>query len=422
MERSVIKGGVEIKKPNLTELLFNKTMLIAYALLAIGMLGILDVFSLRFFGGFVNAHDMIMDPGSNQVAADLRNTILGHGGEINKAEPWGLFVANYMFMLYTGSAMILLVAIAELFHLKVAPKVAAAFIAFGLAMVLAGMFTISMDWGNPINLYWMFINPQPGSGMWRMLPLYMIYIPFTIVEIYFLLTHNRDLARKVAIPIVVIGILIEIAEFVIQAGLFASNPARHLWSDDPLMALYLVLTGFTAALGIMAIFASLTLKEKDYYMDIMEVVRRSSLVAILALIGYELYAETLLHPAWVERITSGSFGALFFGGYVALGTAVPFVLFLKAKSPSFTVAASILTIIGAYINRLIFIYGGNAVPMTDRAGTGFQADKVYQVVHETAFAAPHMSEIMIAIGSIGVALLVYKLADGFFEFSKEREH
>jgi len=421
MARSVEKFGLEINKVTISELLFNKTMIIAYVLLAIGLWGIADIFHLRFFGGFANMHDAMNNVGSHEVAEHLKETIFGEGGEINKNEPWGLFVANYMFMLYTGSAMILLVALGELVHMKNIEKIAPVFTAFGLAMVLGGMFTIALDWGNPLHLYWMFLAAHPSSGMWMMLPLYLIYIPFTIVEIYFMITTNREKARKVAGILVVVGILIEFAEFYIQSNLFALNTPRHLWNFDALQPIYLAITGFTAAAGVMAILSSIVLKEKPFYEDIMDLVRKVAIVWIVILGLYELYAGTIMPEIYKNNIAHGLFGNWFMIGYVGLGSILPLLLLMK-KSNGMTILAGVFLIIGAYINRYLFVYGGNSVPMTDRAGTGYQATSITENAQSVIYMPPHAEEIAIVFGSFGVALLVYKFADTLFSFSKERGH
>jgi uncharacterized membrane protein len=138
--------GLNIKKVSIGELLFNKTMLVAYVLLAIGVIGWIQIYGLRYFHLFVNNHDVIAAAGGSAehlraVAEALKEQIfnLHHVEEVNKAEPWGIFVTQYTYLLYGGSALIFLVALAELVHVKIAPKVAAALMTFGIAMALGGM-------------------------------------------------------------------------------------------------------------------------------------------------------------------------------------------------------------------------------------------------------------------------------------------
>jgi Ni/Fe-hydrogenase subunit HybB-like protein len=422
MERGVKECcGLNFKSVSFGELFLNKTMLFAYVLLAVGVVGLFQLYGLRFGHEFVNAGDLVN--GTANAAEALKEQIFGmhHIEEVPRSEPWGLFVANYMFMLYTGSAMILLIAIGEVLHFKNIEKIAPVFTTFGLAMVLGGMFTISVDWGNPLNVYWMFLDAHPESGMWMMLPLYMIYIPFTLVEIYFMITTNREKARKVAGIIVVIGILIEIAEFVIQSNLFALNTPRHLWNFDILQPFYLVITGFTAALGVMAVFATIVLKNKEYYAELMELIRKNAIVWIIILALYELYASSIMPELYKENIINGIFRNWFIIGYVGVGSVLAFLLLIK-KSNTFTMLAGLFLIIGAYVNRYIFVYAGNSVPMTDRAGTGYQAYSLYEIVEKAIYEAPHTMEIAVVIGSFGVALAIYKLADTLLGISDKSTH
>ena len=83
------------------------------------------------------------------------------------------------------------------FEVEIIVKPAAGFLTLGLAMVMAGLFTIMMDL-NVLNIYWMLLSPQFGSGMWLMMPLYTVYIPLVILEIYLILTHRTEWVKKVA--------------------------------------------------------------------------------------------------------------------------------------------------------------------------------------------------------------------------------
>jgi len=94
--------GLNIKKVSLKELLFNKTMIIAYVLLAIGLIGWIEIYHLRFFHDFVNNREIIdaggaMSDHAKMIAQALKEQIfnLHEIEEVNKAEPWGIFVTQY---------------------------------------------------------------------------------------------------------------------------------------------------------------------------------------------------------------------------------------------------------------------------------------------------------------------------------------
>lgn len=67
---------------------------------------------------------------------------------------------------------------------------------------------------------------------------------------------------------------------------------------------------------------------------------------------------------------------------------------------------------------MIFVYGGNAYPMSERFGVGFEKYGEYESVKDVIFFAPSLGEICIVIGSLGVILLIYNLLEGLFSVSE----
>ncbi len=414
--------GLNIRKVSIKELLFNKTMLIAYILLAIGIIGWYEIFTLRWAHEFVNNAGIIATAGhleeSKQVAIALKEQIfhLKHIEEVNKAEPWGIFVSQYTYLLYGGSALILLTALAELFHVKTAPKVAAAFITFGISMVFGGLISIATDLANQINIYWMVLNPQPQSGMWLMMPLYSVYIPFTFIEIYFLITNKRDLARKVAGVLVILGIIIDIAEFYIQGLLFNLNAPRHLWTDIPLLWLYFLITGALTAVAGAIIFSFLALRDKVYYRETLNLLTKTGIViAALALI-YEIINYLSVDSKWMDLIISKSPVSVMYWTWIILGLIIPLMLW-NSKKEILIITGSVFAIIGTFFMRQTFTYGGNIVPMSERVeGLGPQATSIYNLAELTpyAYVPAHTMEILIVIGCVGLGLAIYSILDSVF--------
>jgi len=414
--------GLNIRKVSIAQLLFNKTMLFAYLLLAIGIVGWLQLYGLRFGHFFVNNHEIMLAAGDptnlSEIAHALKEQIfnLHEVEEVNKAEPWGIFVIQYTYLLYGGSALIFLTALAELFHVKIAPKVAAAFMTFGIAMALGGMTSIASDWGNPLNIYWMVLNPQPHSGMWMMLPLYSVYIPFTFIEIYFLITNKRDLARKLAGVLVILGIIIDVIEFYIQGILFNLNIPRHLWTNIPQLWIYFLVSGVLTGVAGAMIFSALGLSKKDYYNNAMDFLAKAGLVAVILSALYEVINFMTVDPKWMNLLLSGSPISTMYWTWIVAGLAIPFVLWLT-KNNGLRVVGAIAAIIGTFMMRQAFIYGGNIVPMTERVdGVGYQANSLYQLDALTnySYIAPHSMEILVIIGCFGLGIAIYSILDSLF--------
>ncbi len=415
--------GLKIKKVSIKELLFNKTMLIAYILLAIGLVGWYEIFYLRWAHEFVNNHDVIAAAGGSAehlkaIAEALKEQIfnLEHIEEVNKAEPWGVFVTQYVYLLYGGSAIIFLVALAELFKVKVAPKVAAALMTFGISMVFGGLTSIFTDLANQLNIYWMILNPQPQSGMWLMLPLYGIYIPFTFIEIYFLITNNRELARKVAGILVIISIFIDLAEFYIQGLLFNLNTPRHLWTDIPALWFYFLVTGSLTGIFGSLLYGFLGLKNKPYFNEFVEITRKASIVFIILAAIYEIINFMVVDPKWMNLIIKGSPISWMYWAWIVLGIVIPFALFLT-KNKNLILLGAISGLIGTFFMRQTFIYGGNIYPMSDRFGMGPEATSLYQLdaITPWAYVPAHTMEWLIIIGCLGLGIAIYSILDSLFD-------
>ena len=429
MEKYIECCGLNIKKVSLGELFFNKTMIVAYILIILGLIGWYELLTLRWAHFFVNNHEVMLAAGDPSKLPEIANALkeqifnLHEIEEVNKAEPWGIFVTQYVYLLYGGSALIFITALMELFKVKVAPKVAAALISFGIAMVFGGLISIFTDLANQLHIYWMILNPQPQSGMWLMLPLYSIYIPFTFVEIYFLITNKRDLARKVAGILVILGILIDLGEFYIQGLLFNLNTPRHLWTDIPQLWIYFLITGAITGIGGAIIFAFLGLKNKPYFEDFIKTAANIGLIAVILAAIYEVIDFMVVDPKWMNLIIAGSPISWMYWGWIILGIAVPFVLFLT-KKPSAVLIGGISAVIGTFLMREAFIYGGNIVPMTDRFGTGPEATSLYNLatIKPYAYIPPHTMEILVIIGCLGLGIAIYSIIDSLFDVRSVNDH
>ncbi len=418
MEKYTI-AGLEINKVSFKDLFFNKTMFIAYILIAIAIVGVIEIFELRYFSEVATAHSLGVEPITDELRHAMRNAIFGDVGEISRENPWTLFIANYMYMIYTGSGVIFLVALAELLNFKVVEKVAASFMVVGLAMVFAGLFTIATDL-NLLNMHWMFLTPNVNTGMWLMLPLYLTYIPFVMFEIYLILTNKRELAKKLAFPILVMSIGVDLVEYYIQAKLFSMNTARHLWTEFPALMFYFIISAFVSSLGIMGVLTYLVHRNKSGYQKLMALIRKAMLFFIFLLAIYEVIGYLIIDKDWAFIILFGEFRLLYFGGYILFTLVLPFLLLFRILK-HYILPACISAIIGGFIGRYLFVYGGNANPMSDRFGVGYEKYNFYDISTNFNYVPPHLGEILIVIGSIGIIIAAYKLLDTLFSINKERE-
>lgn len=413
---------IKINPVTLKALLTSKTMLIAYAFLFLALIGAADVFYERYYLLSATAHDAGLFPGNPEVAEAMKTAVFGEGGEVKREAPWSLYIVNYMYMIYVGSGIIFIVAFAELFDIKLIKKTAAGFLTLGLAMIIAGLFTILMDL-NILHLHHMFLTPQFTSGMWLMMPLYMIYIPLIVFEIYLILSHKDAWVKKIAVLILIVSLLVEFVEFYIQAKLFDMNSARHLWTTYPFLTLYFMVSSFVASAAVMTFYTYLTYRntDKSKCADLMSFIQQITLYGVMALGAYEATAYLFIDKKWAEIILFGDF-KLYFYLYLSMAVAIPFILLFKESIHyRYKILASVLIIIGTYIGKMVFVYGGNAYPMSDRFGVGFEKYGEYEPVRDVIFFMPPLGEIAVVIGSFGIILFLYKIVDSYFSVSKMQE-
>jgi len=115
-------AGLEINNVSFKTIFNSKVMYVTYVLLVIALFGVIDVFYERYFILSANALDAGLTPGSREVAEAMKEAIFGSGGEVKRESPWSLYIVNYMYMIYVGSGIILLVALAELVDIKLIKK------------------------------------------------------------------------------------------------------------------------------------------------------------------------------------------------------------------------------------------------------------------------------------------------------------
>jgi hypothetical protein len=302
-------------------------MLFAYFLLALAVIGIYEIFDLRYLSAVASAHDAGFNPTDPALKEAMKHAIFGTVGEVDTTQPWTMLIANYMYMIYTGSGVIFLVALAEMMQFNLVAKAAAGFMVAGIAMVFAGLFTIATDL-NMLNMHWMLLTPNYNSGMWLMLPLYCVYIPFVFFEIYLILTNKRGWAKRLALPILILSIGVDLVEYYIQAKLFSMNTARHLWTEFPALTFYFIISAFVASLGVMGINSFLVHRNKPEYETLMDLIRRAMLFFVFILGLYEIVGYMTVDKDWAFLILFGPFRFVYFLAYIFLTLALPFLLSL----------------------------------------------------------------------------------------------
>jgi len=104
-------------------------------------------------------------------------------------------------------------------------------------------------------------------------------------------------------------------------------------------------------------------------------------------------------------IEGGVYPLLFWGGYVVLGSLVPLALVFhpRVADGRAVIAASLLTIAGAFAQLYVFIIGGQAWPLEIFPGYAATSSAFDGVI---ASYVPSLPELLLGVGGLAIALLI----------------
>jgi len=117
-------------------------------------------------------------------------------------------------------------------------------------------------------------------------------------------------------------------------------------------------------------------------------------------------------------IIGGIYPALFWWGYVVAGSLVPLVLIYhpRLRGAASVLAASLLTILGAFALLYVFIIGGQAWPL--EIFPGYQASSSFGDGQITAYV-PRLPEFLLGMGGVAIALLITVIGVRVLPFAPE---
>jgi len=157
----------------------------------------------------------------------------------------------------------------------------------------------------------------------------------------------------------------------------------------------------------------------NYLMDLLQKV---TLYSVIVLGFYEVIAYLMIDYRAVSIMLFGDF-KFYVYAYFILTVMIPFaLLFWNTRGAFIKLLASIFIIIGTYLGRMVFVYGGNAYPLSDRFGVGFEKYYEYDFVKDVIFFMPPLGEIAIVIGSVGIVIFIYRVIDLLLAVSHLRQH
>jgi len=348
--------------------------------------------------------------GLNAYAKQLAQGIIttGMGDEVS----WGLYIANFAFLVGMAAAAVMMVIPAYIFKDKEMHKVVIFSELFAVAAMIMCLLFIMVDLGRP-DRFWHLIPVigyfnWPGSLLtWDVIVLNGYLILNLYVCIYFLYTTFHGLRPKpiLYVPVVFLAIAWAPTIHTVTAFLFQGLGGRPFWNTG-LIAPRFLASAFAAGPALMILVFTIlkrlgAISFESTVIDRVRIIVTVSLLINIFLAGSELFAEFYSDSAHTVHISHlfGLHGKSLLAPWIwaslAMSILAAIILLTPARhNPSALISACIMIVIGIWIEKGL----GFVVP-------GFIPSTLGDFVQYL----PSFNEILICIGIWAFGLLIYTI-------------
>lgn len=327
---------------------------------------------------------------------------LGASTNLSNEFPWGLWI-GFDILIGVGLAAggFVVAATVHIFHIEkyhpvARPAILTAFLGY-LLVIVALMF----DLGRPYRIWHPMVFGNPHSVMFEVaicVMLYTMVLAFEFSPIVFARFNMQKplkVVRALYIPLVILGVLLSTLHQSSLGTLYVIVPDKlhGLWYT-PLLPVFFFLSAIAAGLAmtIFESFLSARAFGKRLEKELLEGMARVAVVILAVLLVWrfmDLSGRGNLHLAF-----AGSPESVMFWGEVALGIALPMILFainrVRASEEGLFFGA-LLTVMGFMLNRLNVAITG----MAGSSGVNY---------------VPHWMEFSITMSIVAVGFFLFYLA------------
>lgn len=330
---------------------------------------------------------------------------------MNNHVVWGIPHVFAIFMIVAASGVLNVASVGSVFGKHVYKARAPLAGLLSIALLAGGLTVLMLDLGRPDRIIVAATHYNLTSVFaWNVL-LYSGL--FTTVALY-LWTLMEKRMNPWSKPM---GLVVFAWRIILTTGtglIFAFLVARQAYATAILPPMFIVLS-FGWGLAVFLIVQSVMFSWNELKLNPAIQQRMRNLLGVFIVAALYLVAAYHLTNLYFAResafehfilVSGGIYPALFWGGYVVVGSALPLLLiFTPGLGKGLHVLlASLLTVVGAFALLYVFIIGGEAFPLKIFPG--------YQVISssfgdgQVAHYAPRLPEIALGIGGLAVAFMI----------------
>ena len=360
------------------------------------------------------------------VGAGVHSLYVGHEHTfgVSREVPWGILIAAYVFFVVTSTGLCIVSSIGHVFGFKNFNPIAKRAVFMSIATIVAGFLVIAFEiensWRMPVGNV---IGANATSNIWWMGTLYGAYLFFMLIE--FVMLQKND--HKTATAFGLAGLLTGVAAHSNLGAVFGLLNAREFW-HGPYMPIYFITSAAMSGCIAIIFFTWLAYRANNWRMS--EEMKKS--MESVAKVGALMMAVIVFFTCWkmisgvsgnppgkyeaIMSLVSGPYALNFWGGEVALGMVIPFVIIMMVKGRNMNAlfAAALAGMVWIFFMRYDLVIVGQLVPHYHGMGLVDYP--------ELLSYTPSLHENLVVVGGVAFCLMLFLMGEKLFRGHVAEEH
>ncbi len=337
--------------------------------------------------------------------------------------PWGILISTYVFFVVTSTGLCLVSSIGHVFGVKAFTPIAERSVFLAVATIMSGFFVIFFEIENPFRMaIYNVISPNLTSNIWWMGTLYGAYMMFMAVEFYLLVTGKYRIAMIAGF----LGVVSGVAAHSNLGAVFGMLDGREFWYG-PFMPIYFIASAMMSGAAAIILFTWLGSKVTGNELDppmrrALELTTQVGVLLITIILFFTIwkfiigYAGGDAKKMALDSLIKGPYAFNFWVLELGSGMIIPLLLFIKSRGRQLGMmaTASAMMMFGIFFMRYDLVIVGQVVPVQYELN-------VTEYSHLLSYT-PSVHEIMVVLGGIGLAGLIFLLGEKVFDGHKTEAH
>ena len=333
---------------------------------------------------------------------------------MNDQVSWGLYIANFTYLVGAAAAAVLLVIPSYVYHFKPIKEIVILGELFAASSIIMAILFVMVDLGR-LDRFWHMIpfigemNFPESLLAWDVLALNGYFFLNILIPVYLLVKYyyRKEPNWKFILPFILISVPWAVGIHTVTAFLYNGLPARPFWNASILAPRFLA-SAFCSGPAIIIIIFQIIRKVSTIHLEDSALFKIAELIAYamflnLFLLGSEIYKEYYsdsIHMAAFEYLFEGLHGHNLLVPWIWAALAMNVVAFFIFLVPSTRKRLTtlnlgcLLIIVGVWIEK----GPGFVIP-------GFVPDPLGEI-HEYI---PNLLELMVSFGIWALGLLIFTL-------------